>query len=849
MTWIEHVDHESGSPFYYNKETEECVWETPPGFVPPKRVWTVHNDAATGKQFFHDQASGITTWEVPGVEPTADLGVVSSAPHPRPPSARSRNPPPGWSDSSDDDGSTSPVRGFAELLKSDPDNAQMFAGWRDAEGPWVGPSDGMVVQHRVVHSHITISEPNSERSSTAPGVRRKLAKESTGTQERRRSCIEPETIGALPSEKPRGMTGKARAPKTKPGRSGNTKKSAGKASNQLLCEHGRVRKMCRPCGESSICEHGKDRLSCKACHTNGICEHGKKGSRCRQCIDSRRSGKGKGRKFHPSETRVLADALKSENERLLCELQELRSRERSQGKELELMKQAKEQEICALREQIDAEANTTHKGREANPKLQSVFLTDMATTPTAAAAVGWRVNVFWEEEQETYTGVVVKFAEHQGSGERHAILYDDDDCVFWSDLELEQVAFVSQIVGKELVGWRGKFNGKHGEVVGWNEQRGVHSFQPDGEQGVMIANLDHGVLQPWCLAHRDVEEEGDEEDSDEDSDDSEDDDESEQDESEESEAESPEAVPRPDKLNTSVRVTGSASSPKEARVACLRVKWCTQDGAVRAVDLPNNLAFDELQHKVCAEYSGDGSLRTGPLPENPEAPLLSYTDEEGDSVSILNDSDWLIALEFALREKRTLKIKLSPNQQTGSAGGNNSPSSQQYDTRRQQSRSVGVRDGYAHGGEGTIRWQRGELLGQGSFGKVYSGLDLRTGRLIAVKQVRIGKSEEEEKEMHNLEKEVHLMQLLDHPNIIKYLGTERGKGVLNILLEFAPGGSIKGVLNQFGPFSEAVIRRYVGDVVCGLTHLHAEGIIHRDLKPANMLLEQRCLRAQHRVSE
>ena len=70
------------------------------------------------------------------------------------------------------------------------------------------------------------------------------------------------------------------------------------------------------------------------------------------------------------------------------------------------------------------------------------------------AAVGWKVEVFWEEEDDVFTGVIVKFvARHGTSGppcsgnqrlppgdsDRHAILYDDDDCVFWSDLEQEQV--------------------------------------------------------------------------------------------------------------------------------------------------------------------------------------------------------------------------------------------------------------------------------------------------------------------------------------------------------------------------------------------------------------------------
>ena len=78
------------------------------------------------------------------------------------------------------------------------------------------------------------------------------------------------------------------------------------------------------------------------------------------------------------------------------------------------------------------------------------------------AAVGWKVEVFWEEEEKVFTGVIVKFvARHGTSGppcsgnqpcscfssgdsDRHAILYDDDDCVFWSDLEQEQVGTRNQ---------------------------------------------------------------------------------------------------------------------------------------------------------------------------------------------------------------------------------------------------------------------------------------------------------------------------------------------------------------------------------------------------------------------
>ena len=60
-----------------------------------------------------------------------------------------------------------------------------------------------------------------------------------------------------------------------------------------------------------------------------------------------------------------------------------------------------------------------------------------------------------------------------------------------------------------------------------------------------------------------------------------------------------------------------------------------------------------------------------------------------------------------------------------------------------------------------------------------------------------------------LEREIRLLRDLDHPNIVRYLGTQRTKRRLFIFLECAEGGSVASRLKNFGVFSEAVIRRYV----------------------------------------
>jgi len=74
------------------------------------------------------------------------------------------------------------------------------------------------------------------------------------------------------------------------------------------------------------------------------------------------------------------------------------------------------------------------------------------------------------------------------------------------------------------------------------------------------------------------------------------------------------------------------------------------------------------------------------------------------------------------------------------------------------------------------------------------------------------------------------MKRLKHPNIVSYVGTERTEGMLNIFMEFVPGGSIYSLLQKFGSFSEKVIRVYTRQILCGLEYLHKNQIMHRDVK-------------------
>ncbi|KAG5554755.1 hypothetical protein RHGRI_012345 [Rhododendron griersonianum] len=106
-----------------------------------------------------------------------------------------------------------------------------------------------------------------------------------------------------------------------------------------------------------------------------------------------------------------------------------------------------------------------------------------------------------------------------------------------------------------------------------------------------------------------------------------------------------------------------------------------------------------------------------------------------------------------------------------------------------------------------VRWRKGELIGCGAFGRVYMGMNLDSGELLAIKQVSIAANsaskEKTQAHIRELEEEVNLLKNLSHPNIVRYLGTAREEESLNILLEFVPGGSISSLLGKFGSFPES----------------------------------------------
>ena len=118
---------------------------------------------------------------------------------------------------------------------------------------------------------------------------------------------------------------------------------------------------------------------------------------------------------------------------------------------------------------------------------------------------------------------------------------------------------------------------------------------------------------------------------------------------------------------------------------------------------------------------------------------------------------------------------------------------------------------------GEIRFQRGKLIGSGSFGKVYQCFDLSNGELIAVKQIDL-LNKESKLIAEQATTEISLMKQLNHKNIVKlissHISTDNSTCIdtMNIIMEYIPGRSISDLLTEFGPFPEEICKKYMNQL-------------------------------------
>jgi serine/threonine protein kinase len=143
-----------------------------------------------------------------------------------------------------------------------------------------------------------------------------------------------------------------------------------------------------------------------------------------------------------------------------------------------------------------------------------------------------------------------------------------------------------------------------------------------------------------------------------------------------------------------------------------------------------------------------------------------------------------------------------------------------------------------------------KTLGEGAYSKVKLALDIKSGKLRAIKMHR-GKLPAELKE--SICKEIEVLENIPHDNIVKLyhygetaeVHKKRGDSMefventhLIVVLEFAKGRDLISSLKVAGALNGSHALFYFKQFIGAIEHLHSYGISHRDIKPDNILFDK-----------
>ena len=135
----------------------------------------------------------------------------------------------------------------------------------------------------------------------------------------------------------------------------------------------------------------------------------------------------------------------------------------------------------------------------------------------------------------------------------------------------------------------------------------------------------------------------------------------------------------------------------------------------------------------------------------------------------------------------------------------------------------------------------GDVLGEGAYAKVKEAVDSETLVRRAVKIMKKRKLRKIPNGEANVEREIALLQELNHKNVMKLIEVlfNEEKGKIYMVLEYCCA-VLKDMLDQTPEkrFPVWQAHDYFTQLITGLDYLHSKGIVHKDIKPGNLLLDQ-----------
>lgn len=142
-----------------------------------------------------------------------------------------------------------------------------------------------------------------------------------------------------------------------------------------------------------------------------------------------------------------------------------------------------------------------------------------------------------------------------------------------------------------------------------------------------------------------------------------------------------------------------------------------------------------------------------------------------------------------------------------------------------------------NGTEVQFRWQLGLLIGEGSYGKVYSCVNLDTYEPMALKIIEF-KNKADAETVKKIADEINNVVDINHENLVKVYGSELHRKEILIFMEFCGDQcTLDRLSRDASGLPEKLVRNYTKSLLKAVEHLHEKNVIHRDIKGANIFLK------------
>lgn len=136
------------------------------------------------------------------------------------------------------------------------------------------------------------------------------------------------------------------------------------------------------------------------------------------------------------------------------------------------------------------------------------------------------------------------------------------------------------------------------------------------------------------------------------------------------------------------------------------------------------------------------------------------------------------------------------------------------------------------------RYELGELLGQGGFGKVYAAHDKVLGIPVALKMMN-RRHARAPRAVESFAREALLGSRMLSPHVVKVLGlATTSDRTPCVVYERLVGETLAARIDRLGGLTLASTVEIVKQVALGLAHIHALGVVHRDIKPDNIFITE-----------